>query len=878
MGLLDIVAAEAQKQGIDPAFALSIAQQESGGRAGLTSSKGATGPMQLMPATAKDLGVDPTNPLDNIRGGVTYLGQMLKRYGGDKRLAAAAYNAGPGAVDKSLATTGDIPNYAETQDYVNKTVGPKVNTNGIDPSWLESADGAKPSAGAAAAPQAASGPQPAKVDPSWLEDAKPSAKPTDTAAAPSSLWDKAKAVNAKIASAFPNPFSVVGIGPGGDQPGKLDPKLAAGIKGAALPITLADKYAVQPLARALGGGEDQDLGSFIDANTRAPQGVIEQGATKAAGYVGNAVGAAPILKGAGALAGAANLPRVANFLGQAGAINGSMVGGAVGGGAASDVADVAGRKLGLTPGARLSLDTVAGLAGGLPGASLGGRLANGVAPDVAKTLAAADASGVPVQLSNVSPGWEAARKLADKVPFGSAAAGNTAENQVAAVKQAFTTTAEKYRPSGLADSAGTSGTDKFIADDLRSQYNTAKGNANDAYAKVQQVMDANPDLPPIPLQSTKDALAQVLDEYPKALSGIQLSRGNRRVLGTLEDALKTPEAEAAGPTIVNVGGKPMNVTTMPPQLRAQLEQQGVIPPAPPAPEAPSYSLQDARKLSSALWNEISRAQGTREMSADQLGLMKKLAGAVGADVDGYMAQAPKPLQDAYAQADSIFKSQVVPFRADPKVYKLVSSQTPKSDYDLHAQGLYQNLFNTSQGERSAMALQLMSPKGQSAATYQALKDAADTATSSASPTGLKVAAANRKLDIENNPALANIAANNPQFAQDAERLSSILQVGRQAATQVAGKGALTGFQNRQVAGGAALYGMGKGAAALGLGPVGGAGMLAGGIGAANLVTLLNRMGPGALRNFMLANPGSFGQRAVPGAVQGLLQSQDDDKR
>lgn len=79
-----------------------------------TSSAGATGPMQLMPGTAKDLGVDPTNPWDNVRGGVTYLKQQLDAFGGDRKLAMAAYNAGPGAVRKA----GGVPNFPETQAYV----------------------------------------------------------------------------------------------------------------------------------------------------------------------------------------------------------------------------------------------------------------------------------------------------------------------------------------------------------------------------------------------------------------------------------------------------------------------------------------------------------------------------------------------------------------------------------------------------------------------------------------------------------------------------------------------------------------------------------------------------------------------------------------
>ncbi|MCR6700705.1 MAG: lytic transglycosylase domain-containing protein [Dokdonella sp.] len=81
------------------------------------SHKGAQGLMQLMPGTAGDLGVvDAFDIGENIRGGARYLAQMLKSFNGDERLATAAYNAGPGAVQKH----GGVPPYAETKLYVER--------------------------------------------------------------------------------------------------------------------------------------------------------------------------------------------------------------------------------------------------------------------------------------------------------------------------------------------------------------------------------------------------------------------------------------------------------------------------------------------------------------------------------------------------------------------------------------------------------------------------------------------------------------------------------------------------------------------------------------------------------------------------------------
>jgi soluble lytic murein transglycosylase-like protein len=97
----------------------AVAWQESRFHQAAVSPKGALGVMQLMPATARSLGVDATTLAGNIDGGAAYLAQMLRRFQGDLPRALAAYNAGPEAV----ARYGGVPPYAETRTYVRAVLG-----------------------------------------------------------------------------------------------------------------------------------------------------------------------------------------------------------------------------------------------------------------------------------------------------------------------------------------------------------------------------------------------------------------------------------------------------------------------------------------------------------------------------------------------------------------------------------------------------------------------------------------------------------------------------------------------------------------------------------------------------------------------------------
>lgn len=111
--------AAAQRHGLDPNLVLAVVAVESGFQPDAVSNKGAQGLMQLMPGTAKDLGVtDALDPAQNLDGGTRYLRMLIARYNGDVGRALAAYNAGPEAVKRH----GGVPPYRETHHYIDRVL------------------------------------------------------------------------------------------------------------------------------------------------------------------------------------------------------------------------------------------------------------------------------------------------------------------------------------------------------------------------------------------------------------------------------------------------------------------------------------------------------------------------------------------------------------------------------------------------------------------------------------------------------------------------------------------------------------------------------------------------------------------------------------
>lgn len=117
------IAELAHRFDLSPALLEAVVWQESRWREGAVSPAGARGLAQLMPGTARDLGVDPDDPMQNLEGGARYLREQLDRFDGDLEKALAAYNAGPGRVERA----NGVPNIRETKQYVAAILGRLAN-------------------------------------------------------------------------------------------------------------------------------------------------------------------------------------------------------------------------------------------------------------------------------------------------------------------------------------------------------------------------------------------------------------------------------------------------------------------------------------------------------------------------------------------------------------------------------------------------------------------------------------------------------------------------------------------------------------------------------------------------------------------------------
>jgi hypothetical protein len=547
-------------------------------------------------------------------------------------------------------------------------------------------------------------------------------------------------------------------------------------------------WLVDPFVNAINGVAGTHIPSLLDS-TNAYANVLGMpaAATPTEKLVDNlgtgTVSATGFANGLRMLAGSA-FNRFAPYVGEAltasadaaGANPGAVVGGAATGTYSAEKADQFAANHGFSPTARFFTDLAASTIGGLPGSAMASKVANGMpmltsaglVPGIAATdeqnalIDAGRKFNVPLNAQDVGKpnGWWASlAKIASKAPFASSIPNKTAQQQTAAIRNGLNTIADSYTPDGLGTTYNN--IDQLLGGDFRGGYSQAKQNASGAFDNVETAIAANPGSEKMQLTRLGPAAQTLLQSYPKVFDDLNID-------APLKSKLESIVAQTG------------------PQNSVILQPNGQ-----PFQNPPNITYSDARSLSKSLWQM--REQATKRALSGQgnwnqarmIGdLYSALNGdgtpGAGGDIGDWAANAPNGIGNLHNAAINTFKNQVLPFRADPQMYNLVSSRTPTGspEYDLAVQGLYNNYFNAAQTERAPYALNLLSPNGQRAVAFQALRNAA---IKGASPNmaGIGVARGLRALDPDSQ-VLDTIMDKNPGMKGSVDDVRRLLNVGRNA--------------------------------------------------------------------------------------------------
>jgi len=463
---------EAQRQGVPYSLVQKIVETESGGSFNAIGPKTrfndrAYGPMQLMAATAKDLGVNRMDWKDNIRGGVKYLSQLSQQFQ-DPTLVAAAYNAGPGNVQKY----GGVPPFKETQNYVEKVVGTNMATyRDIDPSLIAQPTQQAPKIDLKGMANQDQNVGYRDIDPSMLGqqiiEKTPVKQNQDSIARQVGLTAR---------------YGMEGLGQVADIVGT--------------PLNML-------INRATGsqlGTPSQSMSNFATMlGLPQPQTNFERGI----GNVTRAVAGIPAMGGVGSLMQQApNLTTQVVGRGLAAQPVAQMAGATAGTGAAEIARNVYDIQ---NPLALLGINLAAGLPAGAV-AARAGNIPSGTRyrdPVTGQIIESAAQRGVNVDVGDVGgPGAGTVDKLR-QLGFSKESSNQAKADQV---KKLIEKTTENLKPSRMSEG----GEKKIIADDLRKQYQTAKSNVSPEFKKAEQL--AGDDI--IPLRNTNQATVDVINQFP----------------------------------------------------------------------------------------------------------------------------------------------------------------------------------------------------------------------------------------------------------------------------------------------------------------------------------------------------------------------------
>lgn len=477
---------EAERQGVPFSLVQKIVETESGGAFNAIGPKTRTGdraygPMQLMSATAKDLGVNRMEWKDNIRGGVKYLGQLTERFQ-DPKLVAAAYNAGPGNVEKY----GGVPPFKETQNYVQKVVGTNMATyRVIDPSMIgqpTEQQAPRIDLTGMANPEQQQSSNYRAIDPSMVGqqvvDRPPVRQNTDSVARQVGLTAR---------------YGMEGLGQVADIVGSPLNML----------VNRATGSQLQPPSQAM-----SNFATML--GLPQPQTGFEQGI----GNVTRAVAGIPAMGGIGSL-----MQQAPNLTTQV--VGRGLAAQPIAQAAASTVgtsaAEIARRQFDIqNPAALLAINLATGLPAGAV-AARAGNIPTGTNyrdPVTGQLIESAAQRGVNIDVGDVGgPGSALLRKARQ---FGDTTQ-DANQGKSAQVRSLIERVTEQAKPASVVKEGGEK---LVIAKDLRNQYRNAKDAVSPIFDRAEKLAGNTQ----IPLSNTNTATLEVLDKFPAVADNAFITR------------------------------------------------------------------------------------------------------------------------------------------------------------------------------------------------------------------------------------------------------------------------------------------------------------------------------------------------------------------
>ena len=473
---------EAQRQGVPYSLVQKIVETESGGAFNAIGPKTRTGdraygPMQLMSATAKDLGVNRMEWKDNIRGGVKYLSQLSQQFQ-DPVLVAAAYNAGPGNVQKY----GGVPPFKETQNYVEKVVGTNMATyRKIDPSFLEQTpeqQSPKIDLTGMATPEVQQNTRYRVIDPSMLGEA--------------------------VVQQAPAPQSTAFNRLGNQAVNEVGRTIRYGLEGAGGIADIIGSPLNMLINRATGSQlqpPSQAMSNFANMlGLPQPETEFQKGVAN----VTRAVAGIPVMGGVGGL-----LQQAPNLTARAvgSALTSQPIAQAAGATVGTGSAEVAKSVFDIqNPLALLGIN----LATGLPASAAASRMGNIPSgtryrdPLTGQLVESAAQRGVNIDVGDVGgPGGDLLQK--SRQFGGTTQIANEAKSEQ--VRKLIERVTEQVKP----DTVKKLGGEKLvIAKDLRQQYKTAKDNVRPIFDRAEKLAGDTK----IPIGNTNNATVEVLEKFP----------------------------------------------------------------------------------------------------------------------------------------------------------------------------------------------------------------------------------------------------------------------------------------------------------------------------------------------------------------------------